>query len=70
MTITVPRFEPKTCRKGVKFTIENKGMVIIKDHTTDRIIGMVNLYEESNQNIEVAEKIIEAIENYILADQE
>ena len=63
--MTVPRFEPINCKKGIKFTIENTGVIIIKDHSTDKIIGMVNLDADVNKNIELAEKIIETIEEYI-----
>lgn len=63
--MTVNRFEPITCAKGINFKIENKGIVMIKDHSTDKIIGMVNLNIDANKNIELAEKVIEAIEEYL-----
>lgn len=65
MAMTVPRFEPINCKKGIKFTIENNGVIVIKDHSNDKIIGMVNLDADVNKNIELAEKIIETIEDYI-----
>lgn len=64
--ITIPRFEPQVCEKGIKFTIDNKGIVVIKDHTTDKIIGMINLTADPNKNMELAERVISTIEDYIV----
>ena len=65
MVMTVNRFEPQVCERMLKFTVENKGVVVIKDHSTDKIVAMVNLDTDSNKNIELAEKVIEAIEEYL-----
>ena len=65
MTMTVNRFEPQVCERMLKFTVENKGVVVIKDHSTDKIVAMVNLDTDADKNIELAEKVIEAIEEYL-----
>lgn len=65
MVMTVNRFEPQVCERMLKFTVENKGVVVIKDHSTDKIVAMVNLDTDSNKNIELAGKVIEAIEEYL-----
>ena len=65
MVMTVNRFEPQVCERMLKFTVENKGVVVIKDHSTDKIVAMVNLDTDSNKNMELAEKVIEAIEEYL-----
>lgn len=64
--ILIERFEANVSEKGIKFTIDNKGIVLIKDHSTDKIIGMINLYSEAEYNMEIAEKVIEAIEDWIV----
>ena len=63
--MTVNRFEPQVCERMLKFTVENKGVVVIKDHSTDKIVAMVNLDTDSNKNMELAGKVIEAIEEYL-----
>ena len=68
--MTVNRFEPQVCERMLKFTVENKGVVVIKDHSTDKIVAMVNLDTDSNKNIELAEKVIEAIEEYLTDSNE
>ena len=70
MVMTVNRFEPQVCERMLKFTVENKGVVVIKDHSTDKIVAMVNLDTDSNKNIELAEKVIEAIEEYLTDSNE
>ena len=66
----INRFEPKVCEKGIKSTIENKGIVVIKDHATDKIVGMVNLTADPNKNTELAECVIDAIESWINNESE
>ena len=65
MVMTVNRFEPQVCERMLKFTVENKGVVVIKDHATDKIVAMVNLDTDADKNIELAEKVIETIEEYL-----
>lgn len=63
--ITIPRFEPFVEEKGVKLQIDSKSVVLIKDHTTDKVIGMINLSKISDDNLDLAEDLIETIENWI-----
>ena len=67
--ILIERFQSIPCEKGIKFTIDNKGIVIIKDHTTDKIVGMVNLTSDPDKNLELAETVIDAIENWIVNNE-
>lgn len=69
MTITIPRFEPTVSERGVKFEIDGKGVVIIKDHASDKIVAMANLSTEADKNLEIAAKIIEAIEEWITENE-
>ena len=64
MVMTVNRFEPKVCEKGMKFVVDNKGIVVIKDHATDKIVAMVNMNLDPNVNVELAENIMETIDEY------
>ena len=63
--ITIPRFESRVAQRGIELKIEGKSIVTIKDHSTDKIIGMINLNADPDDNLELAELIIETIETYI-----
>lgn len=65
MTITIPRFEARVAPRGIEIKVDGKGIVTIKDHTTDKIIAMVNLELDADSNIELAELVIATIEEYI-----
>ena len=67
--ITIPRFEPFVEEKGVKLQIDSKSVVLIKDHTTDKVIGMINLSKISDDNLDLAEDLIETIENWITENE-
>ena len=67
--ITIPRFEPLIEEKGVKLQIDSKSVVLIKDHTTDKVIGMINLSKISDDNLDLAEDLIETIENWITENE-
>lgn len=67
--ITIPRFEPFVEEKGVKLQIDSKSVVLIKDHTTDKVIGMINLSKISDDNLDLAEDVIETIENWITENE-
>jgi hypothetical protein len=67
--ITIPRFEPFIEEKGVKLQIDSKSVVLIKDHTTDKVIGMINLSKLSDDNLDLAEDVIETIENWITENE-
>ena len=63
--ILIRRFEAKAAERGLEFTVEGTGVVTIKDHTTDKIIAMINLDKDVDNNMEIAESIVEAIENWV-----
>lgn len=67
--ITIPRFEPYVEEKGINLQITSKAVVLIKDHKTDKIIGMINLSKISDDNLDLAEDIIETIENWITENE-
>lgn len=64
--ILIPRFNATVCEKGIKFTVDSKGVVIIKDHTTDKVACVVNLDVDPDMNLELAERIIDTIEDWIV----
>ena len=65
MTIKVDRFEAKVSNIGYQFKVDGEGIVTIKDHSTDKIIGMINLDQDGNKNLEIAALIIDAIETWV-----
>lgn len=65
MTILIERFEAKVEPRGIKLSIDGKSIVTIKDHTTDKIIGMINLEADPDRNLELAEMLIGTIEEWI-----
>lgn len=65
MSIKIDRFEPKKLSQNTTFTAEKDKAVVIKDHSNDRIIGLVNLERTLDSNMELARVIIEAIESWI-----
>lgn len=67
--ITIPRFEPYVEEKGINLQITSKAVVLIKDHTTDKVIGMINLSKISDDNLDLAEDVIETIENWITENE-
>lgn len=67
--ITIPRFEPTVSDKGVKLQIDTKGVVLIKDHSTDKIIGMINLSKISDENLDLAKQVISTIENWVTENE-
>lgn len=65
--IMIRRFEAKEMEKGKKFEFSSKDghSVFIKDHTTDKIVGFISLENKLDKNMELAELIIETIEDYV-----
>lgn len=64
--ITVPRFEKtEVDREFVKRMFDTKTTIAIKDHKTDVIIAMINLTNNQEENLELADLIIETIETYL-----
>ena len=70
MVITIPRFEKKIKEVPYKISIENKRTVLIKDHKTDKFVIVVNFDETQETNSELADKIIETIEEYLDGNDE
>lgn len=67
MTLQVDRFVKKEIKGGTKqVAFTKKTAVLIWDHKNDEIIGYLNLYGNLDENEELADKIIETIENHIL----
>lgn len=64
--ILIPRFNATVAPKGLDIKIDEKSVVTITDHTTDKIIAMINYNSDPNTNLEMAERIIDAIEDYIV----
>lgn len=67
--ILIRRFEAKAAERGLEFTVEGTGIVTITDHTTDKIIAMINLDKDVDNNMEIADSIISAIEEWINAHE-
>lgn len=64
--ITVPRFEKtEVDREFVKRMFDTKTTIAIKDHKIDVIIAMINLTNNQEENLELADLIIETIETYL-----
>ena len=69
MSILINRFEIKEINKApANVHVENKSAILIKDHTTDRIISLIQLGNNKDENKELAARIIEAIEDYLESD--
>lgn len=72
MSLQINRFEKKEVKRNVKDTqvmIQNNTTILIKDHTTDNIISMIQLTDNINKNKELADRIINTIEEYILENE-
>ena len=63
--ILIRRFEPQIAERGLEFQVEGRGIVTIKDHASDKIVAMINLDKDADNNMEIAESIVEAIENWV-----
>lgn len=72
MSLQINRFEKKEVKRNVKDTqviIHNNTTILIKDHTTDQIVSMIQLTDDITKNKELADRIINAIEEYILEEE-
>lgn len=66
MSILINRFEIKEIIKApATVQIENKTAILIKDHTTDKIVSFIQLENDKEKNKEVAALIIGAIETWV-----
>ena len=70
MVIKVDRFEPKKSAKEMenetRITFKNKTGVLIKDHMTDSIIGYVQLENSYDKNLELTNRVIRTIEEWVV----
>lgn len=70
MSILINRFEIKEIIKApATVQIENKTAILIKDHTTDKIISFIQLENDRKKNKEIAALIIEAIETWVESNE-
>lgn len=70
MSILINRFEIKEIIKApANVQIENKTAILIKDHTTDKIVSFVQLENDKEKNKEVATLIIGAIETWVESNE-
>lgn len=66
MSIKIDRFEAIPLRKSpIELKIINKTAILIKDHTDDNIVSYIQLFNDSGKNKELANLIIQTIEEYI-----
>jgi len=71
--IKINRFEKKEVKPNIdnnKVIIKNNTTILIKDHSTDQIISLVQLTNDINKNKDLADRIITAIEEYILENED
>lgn len=67
MSIKIDRFEKKVIKQtSANIKIENLNTILIKDHQTDNIISYVQLFNDKKKNKECADRVIAAIEDYIM----
>lgn len=73
MSIQINRFEKREVKPNIdnnKVIIKNNTTILIKDHSTDQIISLVQLTNDINKNKDLADRIITAIEEYILENED
>ena len=71
--IKIDRFEKKEVKPRThnqQIIIENNTAILIKDHLNDNMISLVQLNNNLEKNKELADRIINTIEEYILEDSE
>ena len=71
--IKINRFEKKEVKPNIdnnKVIIRNNTTILIKDHSTDQIISLVQLTNDIEKNKDLADRIITAIEEYILENED
>ena len=72
MSLQINRFEKKEVKPTInnnKVVIENNTTILIKDHSTDHIVSLVQLTNNIDKNKELADRIITTIEEYILENE-
>lgn len=71
--IKINRFEKKEIKPTVNNTtvqIRNTTTILIKDHSTDQIVSLVQVADNIEKNKELVDRIITAIEEYILENED
>lgn len=71
--IKINRFEKREVKPNIdnnKVIIKNNTTILIKDHSTDQIISLVQLTNDINKNKDLADRVITAIEEYILENED
>ena len=64
--MTVPRFEKKYIKViPQEIKIHSEKTILIKDHKSDKVIGLINLEDVKKDNEYLADRIIELIEEFI-----
>ena len=72
MSIQINRFEKREVKPRThnqKVIIENNTAILIKDHQNDNIFSLVQLTNNIEKNKELADRIIDTIEDYILEQE-
>jgi hypothetical protein len=70
MSIKIDRFEVKEIKKtSENIKITNPSTILIKDHETDNIVSYIQLTNDKMKNKEIADRIILAIEDWILEQE-
>ena len=63
--LLISRFETKNVKKDATVMVGTDRTIIVKDHTTDNVVMVVNYAKTSEENMEIAELFIETLEKYI-----
>lgn len=66
MSIKIDRFEKKEIGRTATVKIENPNTILIKDHKADKVVSFIQLTNDKPKNKELADRIILAIEDWIL----
>lgn len=72
MSIQINRFEKREVKPRThnqQIIIENNTAILIKDHLNDNIVSLVQLNNNLEKNKELADRIINTIEDYILEQE-
>lgn len=70
--IKIDRFEKREVKPNThnnQVIIENNTAILIKDHQNDNIVSLVQLNNNLEKNKELADRIINTIEEYILEQE-
>lgn len=70
--IKIDRFEKREVKlrtHNQEVIIENNTAILIKDHQNDNIVSLVQLNNNLEKNKELADRIINTIEEYILEQE-